>query len=108
MNTKLKPSIKSVEGSSFIGVMASCIGLLYTIFFVDKGGNVPSLDELLKVATSVADISEAYKSQVNWIGETVGLGSTSALLVFMYKTFSKFSTDRSELKMAEILEGKKE
>lgn len=104
MKTELKPSIKSVEGVGFTTMIIACLGLLYTIFFAGVG-DLPGLEEMLEVAESTADIAEAYKGQVDWIGKTIGLGQESALLVFLYKLFTRFSGDRSELKKTALLQG---
>ena len=97
----LKSSIKSLEGKSTIGLLIAGAGALYV--FATGDNNLPEIpvEEILKHATTVSEIKDAYMNDSNIINAT-GFAKISATLFFMYKVFSNFLGKRTELKKKEI------
>lgn len=98
----IKDSIKSLEGKGFVGIIASCVGVLYMI--VTGSPDIPPIpiEEILKHAQSATEIAEAYSQDAYNISEAVGMGKMSVLLFFMYKLYDKFIGKRNILKLKEL------
>ncbi|RKY10479.1 MAG: hypothetical protein DRP56_00855 [Planctomycetota bacterium] len=97
----LKPSIKSVEGPSLLGVIMGCLGILYYLVIGDSGPDVP-VEDLLKHAGTWKEISEAYKLDVSNIEGGWGTAKIFGILAFLYKMYGRFIDSRTELKKKEM------
>jgi hypothetical protein len=95
----LKPSIKSVEGISFLVILVNAIGMLWYIVMREPF----DYEQLMVYAKSAEDISAILKfvveeQTIDWtkLGEMGGLGGFAAF------AFQYFTNKRSKLKQDEL------
>lgn len=112
---QVKPSIRSVEGSTHIGITVAVLALAWVALSGINTPTVPAIpvDDLLKQAKSVQEIVAIYKAQADQVGGFnwyellhggFNVGALMSLLKFLYKVNSKFVGARTSLKKLSITE----
>lgn len=96
----LKPSIKSVEGVTLIGLVSLC-GLFVHELITGVKIQVPT-DELLKQAKTVSDIVAVYNAGPPITDYLARYGTVGGILTFLYKVYTDFTAWRSRLKAQEM------
>ena len=101
----VKPGIQSSEGQTSIGIIvAGC----YFIYYILSSRNpeAPSIDLILANAENAIDIAKAYAETSPELGTSNNIFDGSAiiaLLFSMYKTYSKYTDGRVNLKKEEAV-----
>lgn len=106
----LKPSIKTLEGNSALGSIAVAVIAAVSVAFPDSNIASMSPEEVIAGAKSAAELAEGLRYQLaeRALDHVARYGFAGGLLVFAYKVWSRFATDRKELKRAEMEAGRNE
>ena len=92
-----KPSIKSLEGQGLIGILGTGVVFIY-LLIKSMNPELPDIDALLDKATSAAEIAEVYGVMNSETVDMVKSGNIGAILLTMYKVYTRFLDKRTELK----------
>lgn len=96
--TDPKPSIKSLEGQGLIGILGTGVVFIY-LLIQSMNPDIPSIDLILAKATSAAEIAETYNVMDSETVDIIKSGNIGAILMTMYKAYTRFLDKRTELKM---------
>ncbi len=87
----IKPSIKSLEGQSFLGLVATSLYLLHSI--INSVTAIP-----ITTISPFTETAENYTCEVLVQSGYIELGKIAIILIFIYKVYSTFTASRVALK----------
>lgn len=104
----ITPGLQTSEGKKSLGILvAGATGIYYILS--SRNPELPEIGQLLANAESAVDIAKAYTTTVptentisNVSGQAFDASTIIAILFGMYKTFSKYTDERTNLKTKDI------